>query len=204
MHDSHTNTHDLPLNPAEELAFIRKVMQDSRRTAVDNGMNYMFWGVWTALSAIVSYCSSQFHWHLGWYLWGTVIPIGWVVSWLLIRQSRQRTGATSLAGNILVAVWAGCGIASTLVGFVGGMTVLGNGITGVIAMISGTGFYISGVLYGSAWLRYYAAIGWWSTGVLMFLFPGIHVMVMLASAMMLFQLIPGIVLYRQWRHEQAA
>ncbi len=198
------DTHDFPVNPAEELAFIRRVMQDSRRTAVDNGMNYMFWGVWTALAAIVGYCSSLFHWHLGLYLWAVVISIGWGVSWLLIRQSRRRAGATSLAGNLLVAVWAGCGIASTLVGFVGGTTVLGNGITGVIALITGTGFYISGVLYGSAWLRYYAAFGWWLTGVLMFLFPGIHVMLMLASAMILFQLVPGIILYRQWQREQAA
>ncbi len=191
-------------SPESELAFIRNMMMQTRRTAVDNGMNYMFWGVWIAASAVVGYCSSVFHWHLGWYLWTGVISIGWIVSWLLIRQIRRRSGVTSLAGNILVAVWAGCGIASTLVGFVGGMTVLGNGITGVIALITGTGFYISGVLYGSAWLRYYAAFGWWLTGVLMFLFPGIHVLLMLALAMVLFQLVPGIVLYRQWRQEQAA
>jgi hypothetical protein len=199
-----SDTHDFSPNPAEELAFIRKVMQDSRRTAVDNGINYIFWGIWTALAATIGYCSSIFHWHLGWYLWGITVAIGWGISWLIIRSTRKKAGVTSLAGNIIVAVWVGCGIASTLVGFVGAATVLGGGITGVIAIITGTGFYISGVLYGSAWLRYYAACGWWCVGVLMFCFPGIHVLLMLAAAMLVFQLVPGIILYREWKREQFA
>ncbi len=190
-------------NPADELAFIRKVMQDSRRTAVDNGMNYIFWGVWASLGAIASYISSVYQWKIGLYLWGGVISVGWVISWLIVRRGRQKAGTTSLANNVLGAVWMGCGIAMSLIGFVGSMTVLGTGITGVLSIITGTGFYISGLVYGSLWLRYYAAIGWWLGGVLMFCFPGRHVILMLAAEMLLFQLVPGVILYRRWKSEQS-
>jgi hypothetical protein len=179
-------------------------MQDSRRIGVDNGVRYIFWGLWVTAAALVAYFSAVEKLGLGGYIWGIAIPLGWLIDWLLTRRNQSRSEPRTLAGRVLTAVWVACGVAMSLVGFVGGMTVVGKGVTGVLSIITGLGLFVSGVVSDSWWLRYYAAFGWWIGGVVMFFFPGTHVFLLLAAEMLLFQFVPGIVVYRQWKREQSS
>ncbi|MRR09136.1 hypothetical protein EG831_03420, partial [bacterium] len=75
------------IDAQQELAFIRKVIEDSRTTMIDNGYEYIVWGAIVALGMFATYALDRLHasaWAAGGWiylaLWIAVMGAGWTFS----------------------------------------------------------------------------------------------------------------------------
>ncbi len=189
----------------EELAFIRKVMADSQTIIVDDGKPGIAWAIIVSIGMSVTYLVGLgvFEFDVSW-LWIGLSVLGWgYISWYKskkIKQDRMRT----LAGKIIGSIWGACGfcigLTITLV-FVaphvsGEWVIHPVAITSIVSIMLGMAYFVTGVVYGKTWVRY-ISLGWWLGAIGMLLWPTVHVLGIYTVMLILFQLVPGIVLYRQ-------
>jgi hypothetical protein len=91
----------------------------------------------------------------------------------------------------------------TLLGFIGPMTsgIKHMFIAPVLSVSLGTGYYITGKIIEAKWVSN-IALGWWIGAIVLFLYPGIHSILIMALMMLFFQTIPGIFIYRKYKKAQ--
>ena len=194
------------INAQEELAFIKKVMEDSRRLICDDGKSFIFWGILVSFGMLVTYLSVAGKWivSLGWF-WPVLIAVGWIVTYFIsIKDSKKRHSKTFVA-KIMGSLWISCGIAMTILGFIGGLTNAYDGvfISPIICVVLGIGYLVSGVLQGKMWVSL-LAIGWWAGAILMFHLQNLETLLIMFVMMIILQTIPGFILYNQSKKELAA
>jgi len=129
-------------------------------------------------------------------LWIIVVGIGWIYSLTVHSKGSAKTRVNTLAGKILGGIWLSCGIAMTLIGFLGMYTgaLREWAISPMMSVVLGIAYFTSGIVYGNSWVKY-LSLGWWAGAIIMFLFPGLHILLIFAAMMVLFQIIPGITFY---------
>ncbi len=188
----------------EELSYIKQIMQDSRKTVVDNGIGYITWGIIIVMGLMSSYFmivnKIKNNYELNWII---LIGIGWIFSFVSARKDRKYK-STTMAGKILAGIWFSSGIAMTIVGFVGPVSggIKGVFVSAVISIILGVAYFVSGIVYGSRWITL-LSIGWWAGAILMLFWPGMQVFWIMSLMMIFFQIIPGLFLYQQAKKELA-
>jgi hypothetical protein len=197
------------IDAQQEIAFIKKVIQDSRMAVVDNGIEYIVWGLLVALGMFGSVALTHFRmishdgsW-VGWVLWIAVMGAGWTFS--LIRHLRlwRHDPTETLANRILRAIWLCCGIAIMILIFVHGATVARDPGP-AIALVLGIGFIMSGMLMDFAPLRW-AGVCWWVGSVaLLFIHSDQLELLVFGGMTIMLQVLPGVLLYRRWKHSSAA
>jgi len=193
------------LDAQQELAFIKKVMTDSRKILIDDGKGTIFWGLLISFGLLITYLSVAQGWEtsLSWF-WPVLIAFGWIYTIVTeIRNGRKRR-VNTFAGKILGAVWIAFGISATILGFVGTLSGAYDGviISPLLAVLLGTGYLVSGLLYGKSWVSY-LSIAWWGGAIVMFLMQNLETLLIMIGMMILFQVIPGTILYRKFRKERA-
>ncbi|HTY09062.1 MAG TPA: hypothetical protein VMF29_07855 [Candidatus Edwardsbacteria bacterium] len=193
----------------QELSFIKKVMADSRRVTVENGLDYIVWGLIVALGMFGTFALDRLHaaeWAAGGWivlaLWIAVMGGGWVFSLVRYLRHRRHARVHTLAGKMLGSIWLACGIAIMLLVFVLGP--LGKADPSpAIATVLGIGFLLSGILMDFAPLRW-ASLCWWAGAVALALIRPVAVEMLVFGAMMVaFQVVPGIILHQAWREGAA-
>jgi hypothetical protein len=193
------------LDAQQELAFIKKVMTDSRKILIDDGKGTIFWGLLISFGLLITYLSIVQGWEssLSWF-WPVLIAFGWIYTIVAeIRHERKRRVKT-FTGKIMGAVWIAFGISATILGFVGTLSGAYSGviISPLIAVLLGSGYLVSGLLYGKSWVSY-LSIAWWGGAIVMFLMQNLETLLIMIAMMILFQVIPGTILYRKFRKERA-
>jgi hypothetical protein len=95
------------------------------------------------------------------------------------------------------AVWISAGISMTILGFVGPFSAAYHGVyvSPILSAILGIAFFISGFLYDKKWVTYLSA-GWWTGAIIMFIYPYLYTLLLMSCMMIAFQIIPGIIMYR--------
>lgn len=188
----------------EDLDFIRKVMEDSRRTVADNGMHYINWSVMPALGIIGTYLITQLQLPGNYILWTWVIAIGlgWIFS-MVIGRKEYSNRTMSFADKLLSAVWITSGIAMTMIAFAGILsgTIQPVAIPAFIATVIGIPYFIAGLIYNLNWFKL-IAVGWWAAGLLFFFWQSYHTLAVLGVLIILFQALPGIFIYKKFSKEQ--
>ncbi|HBE72878.1 MAG TPA: hypothetical protein DDW31_02065 [candidate division Zixibacteria bacterium] len=199
------------INAQEELAFIRKAIADGRRVAVDNGLDYIVWGSLVSLGmfATIALELAGVKGNAYLFLWVAVMGSGWVFS--LLRHLREKSSerVRTMAGSILNALWLSCGLVIMLLIFVAG-PLMGQSPSPAIAAVLGIGYLVSGVLLDFVYFKV-SAVFWWLGSAVMFylespwgrpISSNFHADILLFAVMMiLFQVVPGAILYRRWRRE---
>lgn len=197
----------------EELAFIRKVIADSRAAVADNGLDYIVWGLLVALGMFTSfifYLTKLERIWGGWIyliLWIAVMGSGWAFSLIRHLTDRKEPRASTLGGRILKSLWLGCGAAIMIFIFIGGPAHRVDP-SPAIAAVLGIGFFVSGTLLDFPLMRWSGAL-WWVASAGMFNiwwhFPQLvfYEPLIFGSLMILRQVIPGIILFRRWKQEAA-
>jgi hypothetical protein len=185
----------------EELAFIKKVMEDSQRTILDNGKQYILWSILVLAGIGIKYSLDGLGSTLNpaW-LWIPLLAVGWLLSFLLKRKTYSETRVKTFAQRTLEAVWMGWGLAIpilTLVGYFSG-AIESWAISPVVATLFGSACFTTGLITSNAWLRI-TAIFWWGGAIFMFLVPSEYSIALLAGMFIFLQMVPGIVLYRKWK-----
>lgn len=187
----------------QELSFIKKIMEDSRRIIVDDGLDFIFWGIVASTGLIITYLLIITEkWEYIKWTWIVLIAIGWIFSISRgIKREKKKTAFT-FTGKILSATWAACGITMTIIGLIGIFTeaIKGIYISPSVSLVLGIAYAVTGTVYKNKWIAS-LSIGWWIGSIFMFVLPGIHNILMMAIMMLVFQIIPGITLYNRYKKE---
>ena len=191
------------ISAQEELSFIKKVIEDSKKILIIDGKDFIIWGIIAALGLLITYLAiiMKRYMLIDW-TWFILIGLGWLYSFFTNFRRNKNQKTKTFAGKIMGAIWFSMGIAATILGFIGGGSgaISGIFISPSICTVVGVAYFLSGIVYGSRWMTS-LSIGWWLGAVYMFIFPGIYSLLIMAFMMLIFQIIPGIVLYRKYSHE---
>lgn len=186
-------------NPQEEIAYIKNIINDSRRIIKDDGKGFIIWGILVVIGMLLTYFSIYFNEHTyGWLVWPVVIGIGWIYTLVTEIKRGKRSKVSTFAGKILGALWFSCGITMTVIWFIGSYTDAYSGayITPLISNVLGIAYLVSGVLYGKKWISF-LSIGWWGGAVIMFILPGLYTFLLFSGMLIFLQTLPGFILYKQ-------
>ncbi len=188
-------------NIQDDLAYIKKIIEESRRNVCSSGVHLMVWGTIIPIALVVSWFLAKFNISgiTEWIHWILVILGGWIFELIYNRKvKRNRTGRT-YSEKVDGFMWLSLGITMTMIGFVG----MGTGaitpqyLSPILCAILAIGYYTSGVLYNAKWIRN-LAIGWWTGATIMFIFPGLYHLLFMAGLMIFFQTIPGYIIHKNW------
>jgi hypothetical protein len=187
--------------PREDLAAIRRLMEESQAAAGEDGRHFLLWGTLTAAGLLGTYAGVTGALAIDprW-LWGVLVALGWIGSfWIGARGNRQARVRT-LGRRLLAVVWTACGVTLSLIAAAGlfGGAVSPRALSGLVSVVVAGGFLASAVLTGHRWLGAVAA-AWWFGGGMMLFFPGLYTLPLLAAMTVALQVVPGAVLYRRSR-----
>ncbi len=196
--------YDAASSAETELSFIKKVMEDSRRATVDNGMGFVIWGFLGIAGIIVTYADYYLKLGIGsLYIWIADFAIGILYVIISIYRENKREKVKTLAGNLLGSIWISCLVVS---GFMLVVPILVKDLPArvtlsTILFVIGVGYYVSNTILDYKWIKYNAYV-WWVVGFLnlILIFPHSQ-MVYLSCLLIFFQIIPGLMIYKKWKKE---
>src|SRR5690606_28525269 len=115
--EERTMTHE---QAAADLAYIRQLMDRSRRVTVLGGHYLVAWGVLVEAALVVTWlaASGQAVMNPLW-AWAGAVLIGWAYTFWAGRRDREVDGASSRSGFLIGMVWVSLGVSMTLVFFIG-------------------------------------------------------------------------------------
>lgn len=198
------------LRPHDDLAYIRKLMADSRGQVADDGKPSIIWGIIVCLGLLYTYYEAVNDGpNLTGWIWMGLSVCGWIYMFWWVRRKKTKQPMRTFAGRITGAIWGSVGISITLFVFATMASYWFERpvelhpifIGYVISILLGIGYFVSGILYEIPWLRL-VGIGWWATSLIYIFWPGVHSLLILAAAELVLQVIPGILLLRKYRSAQ--
>jgi hypothetical protein len=187
----------------EDIAFIRRTMEQGRRIAGAWSPDMLVWGIAIAIGYFGTYARVRGYWTLDpdW-LWLACILLPW--AYTLRRLAARLLGRTPDAlterrlTSPLTLLWLACGISISILG----LAVIASGerntwwINFAVAGAMGIGFFVSSFLSNVVWLRW-VGIAWWAGEIAAFALRDRVEGLLLAGALMLVLLaLPGLVLMR--------
>lgn len=187
-----------------ELSEIKKIMEESRRIMVDDGLGFIIWGSLVAAGLISSYLSvlGYLAWNITSYAWIALIGSGWIITIIQVRKEKKERRAITFAGKVAGAIWGSAGVTMTIIGFIGSYTglVKGMGISPLMACVLAAAFFVSGVIYNDKTFRY-LSFGWWAGAIVMFFWHSPHTLMLFALMIIFMQVLPGFIMYKKWKKE---
>ena len=184
----------------QDLAYIRQVMEQTRRYTAAKGVFFIIWGIAVSFAMLLTWL--QITGQLGGsnlVVWGATMLAGWLLTMYFAWQ-QQRDSAVPHHAFLIGMNWTAVGIAMGIAFFVGvAMESLSyQAIPGLSALFVGVGIFNTGHLSGIRWL---AGVGvvWLAAGALMLAWPGVHNILAMAVLLFFGQIVPGIVLMREER-----
>ena len=188
----------------DEITFIKKVIEDSKRTVGGGNLSSVLWGVLVVIGMILTYLhivlSSAIH--PGW-VWGILIGVGWIYTIVIMIIQKKKSAAKTFGGRILSSIWIACGVVMTGIGFYATSTgaIKTWALIPVFSMIIGIGYYVTSDIVASRITKLFA-ITWWVAGLLMMTWPGSYMFLLFAGMMIAFQITPGIKYHLEWKKQQ--
>jgi hypothetical protein len=195
----------------EDIAFIRRAVEEGGAYATAYGPHLLVWGVAVAVGYLATYAFVR-----GWSpvapagIWVACMGLGWLYS--LRRPLRRLTsGQTSFPtlgpmAQALRMLWLGCGMFLTVlaIAVLTSSDMRQGWSDAIVAGALGIGFFASASLTNLLWLRW-VAVAWWIGEIAMFaLRHYTEVRLPLAAILMLVLLAgPGLLLTLR-RHARAA
>jgi len=198
------------LQAQEELAYIRKVIAESRTTFVEDGKPYIFWGIIIAIGMTLTYISvlTQTELYVG-YVWIGLTLIGWGTILYYARDKKKRAERSrSFIDRIQGSIWGACGAAIGLSVF---LIILGDNLKAndvppihqyyicfITSIIVGIAYFLSGIANDLKWLGY-IGYAWWAGAAVMIIVPSVHNLLVYALMLIFFQVVPGIILLKRYK-----
>jgi hypothetical protein len=187
----------------DDIAFIRRTMEQGRRVVGAWGPDVLVWGIAIAIGYFGTYARVRGCWTIDpdW-LWLACILLPWAYTLrrLPARLFARQPDAPAERGlaSPLAMQWFACGIFLTILGLA---TIFSGDrdpwwINPAVAGVMGIGFFASSFLSNVRWLRW-VGIAWWAGEVALFALRQRPEAFLLAGALMLVLLaVPGFVLMR--------
>jgi hypothetical protein len=187
----------------EEIAFIRRTIEQGRRIAGAWSPDMLVWGVAIAIGYFGTYARVRGYWTTdpNW-LWLACILLGWAYTLRRLAARLFAREPDALAERRLAApltmLWFGCGIFLTVLGLACILSGERNTwwINPTVAGVMGVGFFVSSFLSNVVWLRW-VGVAWWVGELAAFALRDRAEGLLLAGALMLVLFaLPGLVLMR--------
>lgn len=182
----------------EEIAVIKTIMEDSRKSVVENGWHYIYWGSIVTAAIIVNYLMVVYKvsMYAQGMLWFFSMPSAAIIEGIIERKKEKNTKTKTFAGKLINSLWTGAGVCMFILGFAGSISGVysANLIFPLISIVLGSAYLISGVIQQIKWLSA-ISVFWWVGAVVLLLFPGMHSMLIFAGMLVCFQIVPGVLLY---------
>ena len=147
----------------DDIAFIRRTIEDGRAYATARSPDMVVWGVAVAIAYLATYARAR-----GWlafpegWIWAVCIGLPWAYSLRRIFGAAADRPPLRPMTQAMRMLWLGCGIFITT--FVIAAAWTGDNRQGWADIFStailGIGFFASASLCNLAWLRWVAG-GWW-------------------------------------------
>jgi len=192
-------------NLESDILFIKKIMQDSKKSALDSGKYYVLWGVLIGFACITNYFLFKFDADVSPnYFWFSYIGIGWAFSIYWGYKDSRKRKSTSLGKKVIAAVWTACGISAMVISIIGQASgsISGASICALITAIFGVGYFVAAAVYSDKMLLILSFV-WWAAASWMFFIKGIEVLLVYGIFLLLFQVVPGFVLNYKWKKDLA-
>lgn len=178
----------------EDLATIRRLMQDSRRAVDAGGPHFVLWGLLIAAAFVADWAQAtgRLALHPLW-IWGVATGLGWIGSTVVGIRTERRATVRTPAGLILMGIWVGTGVALTAAGFLGTSSgaLGGRAMLGLTATLLGSALFASSFVLRRGPFRLLAA-AWWIAAVPMFLWRDPAAQLVMAGMMAGLMLVPGL------------
>lgn len=187
----------------EDLAYIRRLMEDTRQATYVSGGYFIVWGVVIGAGLIATWMRIAGIWMVMPFIsWTVCIALGGVGTFFLVRQE-LREPVEAPAGKLIGMVWMSMGITMMIIFFIGVGSGHLNGahMSALSSALVGGAVFMTGTLAGMNWLRN-LSVGWWAGAAIMFAWPGLYVLALMGGMLIGLYVIPGIVLIRQKRRAQ--
>jgi hypothetical protein len=181
----------------EELAFIKNIINESRKSFALSGKPYIFWGILIVIGLLLESFREIFSWefYYMYFVWIVLIAVGWGYAYVEAKKNKQTRSTKTLGSKLLGSVWLACGISMTIFGFLGTISgaIKGIYVSPTLSLVLAIAYYVTGVIYDYKWLRN-VSFGWWFGAVFLFFFPSQYTNLIMAFMMIGLQIIPGIIL----------
>lgn len=187
-----------------ELSIIKKIMDDSRNIALNNGWHYILWGVVVTTALIANYIMVLIRVSndIAGIMWFVLMTSTAITAGIYEKHFGKKRTLKTFAGNLLGSLWFAGGISMFMFGFIGTMSGAYNPvyICPIISTVLGVTYFTSGEIQQIKWLKL-LSLGWWGGAIMMFLFPGAHSLLIYALMLLFLQTVPGIILNRKYKKE---
>ena len=191
-------------NAELELSLIKKMMEDSRRLNIDNGIHYIFWGILVTVALLINYAMlllkvSGNYIGLSWFI---LMLSGALIDGIIARRQSKSSKVTTFTSRIMGSLWFASGIAMFMYGFLGSISKAYNPvfICPIISTSLGISYFTSGAIQQIKWLQN-ISFGWWAGAAFMFIFPSVHTLLIFAIMMLCLQVIPGLILNKKSKQD---
>jgi len=187
----------------EDIAFIRRAIEQGRGYAAGRSLDMLVWGIAVAIGYLATYATVAGWWrvHPNW-VWTLCIVLPWLYSLrrvlaTLLLRSPPRPIRPPLV-QAMRMLWFGCGIflSTFAVAVIMTREMRQGWFNAVSAGILGIGFFASSYLCNLVWMRG-VAVGWWVAALLLYaLRQRTEVLPLSAALMLLLLALPGLLLWR--------
>lgn len=189
----------------QDLAYIRQVMEQTRRYTAAKGIFFVLWGTIVSLALVGTWLQiNRLVGGSNFKLWIAAMVIGWALT-MYFSWRQQNEGALPHNAYLIGMNWMVVGLAMGVFYFVGVpmKTISFQAIPGVSALFLGIGIWNTGQLSGLRWLSG-VGIAWLVGGGLLLAFPGSHTLWAMVVLLVLGEIVPGLILMRQEHQLRAA
>lgn len=187
-------------NPQADLAYIRRLMEDTRRAACVSGGYFIVWGVAIGLGLIATWARIAGYWTVSPFAaWTVCLAAGGIGTFFLTRREPVETPG----GRLIGMVWMSMGISMLIIFFigVGSGSLPGYHMSALSSALVGGAVFMTGTLAGLPWLRN-LSFGWWAGAAVMFAWPGLYVLLLMGVMLFAFYVVPGLILIGMKRRGQ--
>jgi hypothetical protein len=189
-----------------ELQLITETIARTKQTVLDRGPFFLLWGILILLACSATFAFTQLGIEsLNWLPWATLMPIGAVISVLLMRKHYWRSKYTSYVGHAYDSVWLAGGTAFLILMSMQYLTNFfpAQAIYPIISFIVGIAVFASGRIMEWVSLRV-GGLFWWAGAATMMLLPFQYHPLIVAIAIIPGHIVPGYLLKRQfrWRNDE--
>jgi len=187
----------------EDISYIKNMIENNRRSLVDNGLMLVNNGIYVVVGVVLSYVlGATGKGDLMPYLWLILMVILIAVNAYVGKKSESKQKKKTFASEMFSATWISCGIPMGIASIIFLTTDLipFSIFFFFISTILGIAYYLSGTINDLPFMKY-LALGWW-VGAFVSLFwqyLGDEPNLALFFAFLLFvlEVIPGIIIFKK-------
>ncbi|MFQ6605530.1 MAG: hypothetical protein ACE5D8_08255 [Fidelibacterota bacterium] len=180
----------------EDLAVIRRIMEESRQNFYNYGTNLVVWGGLVIAALLLTYMNTTaFYFIPEYWYWLICFGAGFAFEFIYGLKWKQGPHAIQPANRIGGTLWMSVLITMVLYGVAGisSLKIAADGVAGCIAGLLAIGYLVTGETINLPWVKR-LGYGWWIGAVILFYLPPVATILFMALFMFLLQFIPGIVL----------